>query len=208
LTSVSEAEQGSLDYHNPRHQGHGNTTYPMPYEPDETTASLRRWCPVPLLQFPLSGASFSDHSESDDVEMRPPFQPCLSPCSARGSPQDCCTGPYNSPEACEPSDYSKRAKDVCPDAYSFAYDDVSSTFVLPSLTGDGGNGGGWEVVFCPRGRSTNILRTFSKELQIVGSGGVLGPEILERMQNGGSIEDVPGNPQDGDKTPESAAEVV
>lgn len=50
--------------------------------------------------------------------------------------------------------YSKRAKAVCPDAYSFAYDDASSTFTVPTGTG-------FEVVFCPAGRSTIIKKTLA-----------------------------------------------
>jgi hypothetical protein len=49
---------------------------------------------------------------------------------------------------------------VCPDAYSYAYDDATSTFAVPS-------GGGWEVTFCPPGRSTNILKTFKPQIQIM-----------------------------------------
>lgn len=54
---------------------------------------------------------------------------------------------------CVVGGYSAAAKRVCPDAYSFAFDDRASTFVVPALE----EAGGWEVRFCPGGRSTDIL---------------------------------------------------
>lgn len=52
---------------------------------------------------------------------------------------------------------------MCPDAYSYAFDDQTSTFIIPT-------GGGWQVIFCPEGRSTNILQVFGAELQDLASG--------------------------------------
>jgi hypothetical protein len=100
----------------------------------------------------------------DDKIQRPIFDPCLSACAATNDPADCCTGSYDDPKVCKPSLYSKTAKAVCPDAYSFAFDDQTSTFIIPA-------GGGWEVVFCPAGRSTDILATFGAQLSSVASGG-------------------------------------
>ncbi|KDP26886.1 hypothetical protein JCGZ_18044 [Jatropha curcas] len=53
---------------------------------------------------------------------------CKSACLAFGSPEFCCTGPYGSPATCKPSNYSKVFKDACPTAYSYAFDDSTSTF--------------------------------------------------------------------------------
>ncbi|ORE04089.1 Osmotin, thaumatin-like protein [Rhizopus microsporus var. microsporus] len=53
---------------------------------------------------------------------------CKSACSATGKPEDCCTGPYNSPDACKAGAAANSIKSSCPDAYSFAYDDQTSTF--------------------------------------------------------------------------------
>ena len=39
-----------------------------------------------------------------------------------------------------------------------AFDDQTSTFIIPS-------GAGFEVVFCPGGRSTTILTTKKEEMQ-------------------------------------------
>ncbi|KAK8280276.1 hypothetical protein V6Z12_D09G165200 [Gossypium hirsutum] len=67
---------------------------------------------------------------------------CKSACAALNEPQYCCTGQYGSPETCKPTDYSKKFKDQCPEAYSYAYDDATSTF---SCTG----GPSYLITFCP-----------------------------------------------------------
>ncbi|XVF76348.1 hypothetical protein PTKIN_Ptkin13bG0259400 [Pterospermum kingtungense] len=67
---------------------------------------------------------------------------CKSACAAFNQPQYCCTGDYNSPQKCQPSDYSKYFEGQCPQAYSYAYDDLSSTFSC--------NGGpNYLITFCP-----------------------------------------------------------
>ena len=49
-----------------------------------------------------------------------------------------------------------------------AFDDATSTFIIPS-------GAGFEVIFCPGGRSTNILEIYTEKLhQIAESGHVSG----------------------------------
>ncbi|KAG0459167.1 hypothetical protein HPP92_022295 [Vanilla planifolia] len=67
---------------------------------------------------------------------------CRSACEAFGDPKYCCTGQYNSPETCKPTDYSKIFKNACPDAYSYPYDDQSSTF---TCTGPAS----YSLIFCP-----------------------------------------------------------
>ncbi len=99
-----------------------------------------------------------------DIE-RPIFDPCLSDCSKTNSPQDCCTGAYSDRSKCSPPPFAVGAKAICPDAYSYAFDDETSTFIIPT-------GGGWEVQFCPEGRSTNILNTFKSQMEALSSKGV------------------------------------
>ncbi|OBZ90797.1 Pathogenesis-related protein 5 [Choanephora cucurbitarum] len=53
---------------------------------------------------------------------------CQSACSKTGTDEHCCTGSYNDPNTCTPSGSSAVIKEACPDAYSFAYDDQTSTF--------------------------------------------------------------------------------
>jgi len=67
---------------------------------------------------------------------------CKSACLAFNQPQFCCTGEYDSPEKCQPNQYSMTFKQQCPQAYSYAYDDKSSTFTCPS-------GGNYLITFCP-----------------------------------------------------------
>jgi hypothetical protein len=56
---------------------------------------------------------------------------CNSACNAFHSDQYCCTGPYNATN-CKPTtwpvNYAAYFKSGCPDAYSYAYDDATSTF--------------------------------------------------------------------------------
>lgn len=104
------------------------------------------WCPYELLLTPPK-----ERSKSDDDVQRDYFSPCHSACSKWGRDQDCCSGEYDDPEKCKPGLYSKRIKGVCPDAYSFAYDDLS-TFMLPS-------GLGFEVIFCPDGKSSIVSKS-------------------------------------------------
>lgn len=67
---------------------------------------------------------------------------CKSACEAFGDPRFCCTGAYSTPSTCGPTNYSELFKSACPAAYSYAYDDRTSTFTCagpPSYT----------VTFCP-----------------------------------------------------------
>ncbi|KAI9496500.1 thaumatin [Zychaea mexicana] len=66
---------------------------------------------------------------------------CKSACSAYGTDEFCCAGAHNLPSTCSPNQYSKAVKDACPDAYSYAYDDTTSTYMCKADT--------YELVFCP-----------------------------------------------------------
>ncbi|KAL6987217.1 Thaumatin-like protein 1 [Sarracenia purpurea var. burkii] len=67
---------------------------------------------------------------------------CESACLAFNEPQYCCTGAYDSPATCVPTNYSEFFKNLCPQAYSYAYDDASSTFTCTS-------GANYLITFCP-----------------------------------------------------------
>lgn len=66
---------------------------------------------------------------------------CKSACEAFGDPQYCCSGAYATPDTCRQSEYSAFFKSVCPRAYSYAYDDGTSTFTCA--------GADYLVTFCP-----------------------------------------------------------
>nr|BAK03806.1 predicted protein [Hordeum vulgare subsp. vulgare] len=67
---------------------------------------------------------------------------CKSACNAYGSARYCCTGDYGTPTACGPTNYSRVFKTACPSAYSYAYDDASSTFTCAGATT-------YHITFCP-----------------------------------------------------------
>lgn len=67
---------------------------------------------------------------------------CKSACLALNQPQYCCTGDFGTPDKCPPTDYSKIFKTQCPQAYSYAYDDKSSTFTCTGRPN-------YAITFCP-----------------------------------------------------------
>ncbi|ONM00771.1 Pathogenesis-related thaumatin superfamily protein [Zea mays] len=68
---------------------------------------------------------------------------CRSACDAFGDAQYCCSGAYGTPTACRPSAYSEFFKTACPRAYSYAYDDATSTFTCAAGSTD------YTITFCP-----------------------------------------------------------
>ncbi|KHN12734.1 Pathogenesis-related protein 5 [Glycine soja] len=52
----------------------------------------------------------------------------------------CCTGDHNTPQTCPPTHYSEIFKNACPTAYSYAYDDASSTCTC--------SGSDYRITFC------------------------------------------------------------
>jgi hypothetical protein len=64
---------------------------------------------------------------------------CMSACARWFSSDSfCCRGKFG-PTVCKPTDYSRLFKNACPWAYSYAYDDVTSTFTcqVDAATGIG-----------------------------------------------------------------------
>ncbi|KAL1815643.1 hypothetical protein ACET3Z_018217 [Daucus carota] len=53
---------------------------------------------------------------------------CRSACQVFKTDQYCCRGNYGNAATCQPTFYSKKFKEVCPAAYTYAYDDPSSIF--------------------------------------------------------------------------------
>ncbi|KAF1819744.1 Osmotin, thaumatin-like protein [Dissoconium aciculare CBS 342.82] len=123
---------------------------PLPFDKEVTASSLSSWCPWDLQVAPPLAPGDGVYPYPETNIQRPAFAPCLSACAKYNSPQYCCTGQYDGPHKCAANYYAKAAKDICPDAYSYAYDDQDSTFIVP--TGDS-----FQVIFCPGGRSTNII---------------------------------------------------
>ncbi|RCV31888.1 hypothetical protein SETIT_6G214000v2 [Setaria italica] len=88
------------------------------------TADLNRSCPREL-QVDRGGGTVA----------------CRSACEAFGQDQYCCSGAYATPTTCRPTAYSSAFKSACPRAYSYAYDDGSSTFTC-------GSAADYTIAFC------------------------------------------------------------
>lgn len=73
---------------------------------------------------------------------------CRSACATFKTDEYCCGGAHNKPQTCKSTDWPKNYpaifKTACPDAYSYAYDDSSSTF-----TCHGNPTTSYIIVFCP-----------------------------------------------------------
>ncbi|KAF5188741.1 Thaumatin-like protein [Thalictrum thalictroides] len=68
---------------------------------------------------------------------------CQSACEAfNHDPKYCCSGTFATPQSCPPTNYSMIFKNACPQAYSYAYDDRTSTFTC-------GTGADYLITFCP-----------------------------------------------------------
>ncbi|KFK42012.1 hypothetical protein AALP_AA2G201100 [Arabis alpina] len=67
---------------------------------------------------------------------------CKSACEAFRSSEYCCSGEHGTPDTCKPSEYSIVFKTACPRAYSYAYDDQSSTFTCAKSPN-------YVITFCP-----------------------------------------------------------
>lgn len=141
---------------NPYSSGSGsflgtNSSFQLPFN-TQSTSNAASWCPWDLQVNPPKAPGDGVYPYPDGNVQRPLFDPCYSACSKYNEPAYCCTGKYEGPSKCSENYYSKAAKAMCPDAYSYAYDDQDSTFGVPS-------GAGFEVILCPGGLSTNILAT-------------------------------------------------
>ncbi|KAK3154032.1 hypothetical protein QOZ80_2BG0184960 [Eleusine coracana subsp. coracana] len=84
---------------------------------------------------------------------------CRSACEAFGSAQYCCSGEYGNPNTCKPSAYSQFFKNACPRAYSYAYDDATSTFTCA------GGDTSYAITFCP---GTSSVKSSSSNPEAAG----------------------------------------
>ncbi|EGT36141.1 hypothetical protein CAEBREN_31055 [Caenorhabditis brenneri] len=53
---------------------------------------------------------------------------CRSPCAALQSDRECCRGNFATPDTCFRSHVAQTFKDACPGAYSYRFDDATSSF--------------------------------------------------------------------------------
>ncbi|KAG1146704.1 hypothetical protein G6F37_001089 [Rhizopus arrhizus] len=69
------------------------------------------------------------------------FIACKSACSKYGLDQYCCTGKYSESQLCKTNRFAREVERVCPDSYSYAFDDDTSIY--------GCRSNGYNVIFCP-----------------------------------------------------------
>lgn len=82
------------------------------------TSDLLATCPTELRTYNSSGVTVG----------------CMSACMKFNTDAYCCKGANNLPSTCPPTNYSQIFKAACPDAYSYAYDDQTSTYICLNAT--------------------------------------------------------------------------
>lgn len=107
-----------------------NSSFPLPLDQSVSSSDCETWCPWDLQLQQPTGPSDGVYSYPDDSIQRPLFNPCYSACAKYNHPSDCCVGSYGSPSSCKPGEYSKNAKNVCPDAYSYGELDMLTGWQL------------------------------------------------------------------------------
>ncbi|KAJ8663857.1 hypothetical protein O0I10_000132 [Lichtheimia ornata] len=108
---------------------------PMTINPDKSGGGNGKYkCGSPSCDVPSCPKEYAVKDSSGKVTG------CKSSCSATNSDEHCCKGKYDDPKTCKPDKQSENVKKTCPDAYSFAYDDQTSTFNCAVDT--------YEVKFC------------------------------------------------------------
>ncbi|CAK9318095.1 unnamed protein product [Citrullus colocynthis] len=81
---------------------------------------------------------------------------CRSACDVFHTGEYCCTGQFDNPMTCLPTNYSRSFKQVCPAAYSFGYDDPTSILTCSSAD--------YVVAFCAT-RNQKVCSYHDKQLK-------------------------------------------
>ncbi|GAB4844868.1 hypothetical protein Ancab_038259 [Ancistrocladus abbreviatus] len=93
---------------------------------------------------------------------------CRSACDVFNTDEYCCRGVYGNSAVCQATYYSKKFKEACPAAYSYAYDDPTSIFTC--------SGTDYVLAFCSP-RNQTVCTYHNHKLICSGSDG---PKSLER----------------------------
>ena len=91
-------------------------------------------CPTIQCSFDMAACP-ADLAEYDGA-------PCLSACSKYAAPEFCCTGYHRTPETCPANELSLYFKTLCPDAYTYAFDDPTSVRTC-------GSAPSYTITMCP-----------------------------------------------------------
>ncbi|CAN0872005.1 PR5-like receptor kinase [Linum grandiflorum] len=102
---------------------------------------------------------------------------CKSACEAFRQPQYCCNGAYSTPDTCPPTSYSLAFKNKCPRAYSYAYDDKTSTFTCTSAHS-------YSITFCPTPTTSQKASQEQSPAQEPKTDGDGGKNVGEPFSNG------------------------
>ncbi|XP_059630798.1 pathogenesis-related thaumatin-like protein 3.5 isoform X1 [Cornus florida] len=88
---------------------------------------------------------------------------CRSACDVFNTDEYCCRGVFGNPVTCLPTFYSKKFKEACPTAYSYAYDDPTSVFTC--------TGTDYAITFCSA-RNRTVCTYHNNKLVCNGSNGL------------------------------------
>ncbi|KAK9071446.1 hypothetical protein SSX86_010015 [Deinandra increscens subsp. villosa] len=116
---------------------------------------LNKNCPAELKLTSSGSGSSSGDGGGESVA-------CRSACEAFGDPMYCCSEGYSTPQTCNPTSYSEYFKTACPAAYSYAYDDGTSTFTCSSA--------GYVITFCPTPANSRKTTGAGQSAESSGSG--------------------------------------
>lgn len=96
---------------------------PMSINPEKGSSSNGKYsCGSPSCKVPQCPSDYAIKDSSGNVVG------CQTTCSKDNTDESCCRGAHDDPNKCKPDSHSENLKKACPDAYSFAYDDQTSTF--------------------------------------------------------------------------------
>ncbi|KAL2331070.1 hypothetical protein Fmac_018651 [Flemingia macrophylla] len=84
---------------------------------------------------------------------------CHNACAEINKDFFCCVGNYSTPKTCKPSLYAKVFKEACPQAYSYPYDDNTSTFQCSNQTN-------YNITFCPASNNSNSDQFSNKSISV------------------------------------------
>ncbi|PNT55778.2 hypothetical protein POPTR_001G210400v4 [Populus trichocarpa] len=93
---------------------------------------------------------------------------CRSACNAFNTDEYCCRGAFADPAACQPSNYSRSFKQVCPAASSYAFDDRASIITCSASE--------YIIIFCAS-RNQSVCSYHDKKLVCNTSTGSTAPPL-------------------------------
>ncbi|KAI9487189.1 MAG: thaumatin [Benjaminiella poitrasii] len=104
----------------------------------EQQINTKYWCGTPTChRIPLCPLELQQFMKDRNSSLLS----CLSACSRYRTSEYCCSDEYGTPDKCVINKYAAAVKNICPDVYSYAYDDPTSLFKCKAE--------GYIVTWCP-----------------------------------------------------------